>query len=117
MDCLELGMSNSRLGDRWKRVVVGERDEVVDQILDKLGRWWDESGGTRVVGAAADPVLLVPQPATMLLQPRPSEETPVNLQQQLHGDGIPGTDMVDPEDHGVNVSEHLDRGDIGGILP
>ena len=53
----------------------------------------------------------------MLLQPRPSEETPMNLQQQLHGDGIPATDTVDPEDHGVNVSEHLDRGDIGGIVP
>lgn len=116
MDCLELGMSDSRLGDRWKRVVVGERDEVVDQILDKFGGWWDE-GGTRAVGAAADPVLLVPQPSTMLPQPRSSEETAMNLQQQLLGDGIPGADMIDPEGHGVDVCEHLDRGDIGGVVP
>jgi hypothetical protein len=53
----------------------------------------------------------------MLLQPRPSEETAMNLQQQLHGDGIAGTDMVDAEDHGVDVSEHLNRVGIGGIVP
>jgi hypothetical protein len=117
MDCLELGMSNSRLGDRRKRVIVGERDEVADQIPDEFGGWWDKSGGTRIVGTAADPVLLVPQSSPMLLQPRPREETPVNPQQQVQGYGIPDPDMVDPEDHGVNVSEHFDRGDIGGIVP
>jgi len=37
-------MRNSRLGNRGKHVVVGERDEVVDQVLDELGGWWDKVG-------------------------------------------------------------------------
>src|SRR2546429_653575 len=53
-------------------VVVAPRGRPLSVVgFTVSGGKWDESGGTRVVGAAADPVLLVPQPATMLLQPRP----------------------------------------------
>ena len=42
MDGLELSVRYGCLGDSGQGVVVGEGDEVVDQVLNEFVRRWDE---------------------------------------------------------------------------
>jgi len=71
VDGLELSVSDGCVGDRWQRVVVAERAQIGDEFLHELGRRGHESGGTGVVGAPPDPVLLLAE-APVAFEPRPA---------------------------------------------
>ena len=40
----------------------------------------------------------------------------MDLQQQVNGDGIASPYLLDAEDHGIDVPEDLDRGDVGWVV-
>ncbi|HVC68639.1 MAG TPA: hypothetical protein VNC61_00095 [Acidimicrobiales bacterium] len=104
------------MGDSGQRVVVGERDEIVDQGRDVIVGRRDEGSAARVVGAATNPVLLLTELPAVLLQPRSCEEPPVDLQEEFRGDLARLADLLDGVGHGVDVAEHLDCSDVRGII-
>jgi hypothetical protein len=58
VDGLELGMGDGGLRKVRVLIVVHVLDQGRDKIMDLVCRWWNEDRATRVVGAAAYPVLL-----------------------------------------------------------
>ena len=79
VDGFELGMGNRSLRDRRQRVHVAEGAEIVEKILNLLVRRRYEGGGTRVVAAATDPVLLRTHLAGVLVEPGSGKQMPVDI--------------------------------------
>jgi hypothetical protein len=116
VDRLELRMSDCGLCHRRQGVVIAESDEVLYEPRDIL-RWGrDEGCAARVVAAASDPVLLVPELAPFPLEPGTRQKTSMNFEDELHAELPAGWNLVDGEHHCLDVPQHLDGGHVGGAL-
>ena len=116
VDRLELRMCDRGLHNSGERIVVAEAAEVFEEIAYEI-RWrWDERGRAGVVVAATDPILLGADGASVGLQRSASEQSPMEAQQVVQGDGITRSDAADSRSHSVNVPQHLGRGDVGRLF-
>ena len=117
VDGFELGMANRRLRDRRQRVQIAERTEIVEKLLNLLMRRRHEGGGTRVVTAPADPVLLRTNLAGVLIEPSSGKQVLVNSKNVVGGDLLLRiAELLDRPVHGFDVVEHLERSNVGWLL-
>jgi hypothetical protein len=116
VNCLELGMGESGLRDGRQRIPVAEGAQIRQQVRYKLWRRRYECCRAGVVGAAADPVLLLPQLPGMLSVPEADHQAAMEPEQCIHRDLIARTDLADRAVHGVDVAENLLSSDVGSPL-
>src|SRR5664280_3832212 len=76
---LELRVGDCCLCDRREVIGVAEGAEVVHELGDHLWRRRNIVRGAWVVVAAADPVLYLPEAASMRLQTRAGKQTSMNF--------------------------------------
>jgi hypothetical protein len=89
VDGLELGMCHGCLDERRVVAAVDVAEKVVQQAGNLPRRWRHEGRTARVVGDAADPVLLGTDPAAELWCRRPVHHRPVD-HEQVTGVVAPG---------------------------
>ena len=112
VDSLELRMCHRGLGDRRKRVAVGERHKVHHEVFDKLRGRGDERCTARVVVTATDPVLDLPETASVRFEPGPGKQSSMQVEQQRDRHRFAFVCAPDSSDHRVDVAEHLQRSHV-----
>ena len=103
MDRFELRVRERRLDHRRQRVSVAESGQGLQERLYFLGRRRYEGSGTRVVVAAADPVLLRSNAATVLGQSTRRQQTAMDFEKDVQRNFSAMANRIGSERHCVDV--------------